>query len=241
MTLGEMGWDDGFAAAFDALGDGGLVPARVGIEHNHFYRVLTSGGELVAQAAGRLRHRAAGQDDLPAVGDWVAVTVNRHDGAGTIRAILPRRSSFARKAAGDPTAKQVVAANIDVVLVVAGLDGDFSPRRIERYLVAAADSGARPVVVLNKGRPRRERGVVHGDGARGSAGRPGPRDLLQVRPGARRPRRLSDTGPDGGPARLVRGRQVDHHQPPARRGAAEDAGGPRRRQPGPDTPRSTAS
>ncbi len=150
MTLGDLGWDDRFAAAFDALGDRGLIPARVGIEHNHFYRVLTSRGERMAQAAGRLRHRAAGQDDLPAVGDWVAVRVGRHDETATIRAILPRRSSFSRKAAGDPTARQVVAANIDVVLVVAGLDGDFSARRIERYLVAAADSGARPVVVLNK-------------------------------------------------------------------------------------------
>ena len=150
MTLGELGWDTGFSTAFDALGEPGLIPARVGIEHNHFYRVLTAGGELVAQAAGRLRHRAAGQDELPAVGDWVAVTVGAHDGKATIRAVLPRRSSFSRKAAGDPTARQVVAANIDVVLVVAGLDGDFSPRRMERYLVAAADSGAQPVVVLNK-------------------------------------------------------------------------------------------
>ena len=150
MTLGDMGWDDGFSAAFDALDEPGLTPARVGIEHNHFYRVLTAGGELVAQAAGRLRHRAAGQDELPAVGDWVAVAIGAHDGKATIRAILPRRSSFSRKAAGDPTARQVVAANIDVVLVVAGLDGDFSPRRIERYLVATADSGARPAVVLNK-------------------------------------------------------------------------------------------
>lgn len=150
MTLGELGWDDGFSAAFDALGDPRLLPARVGIEHNHLYRVLTAEGELLAEAAGRLRHRASGQDELPAVGDWVAITVGGHDGKATIRAVLPRRSSFSRKAAGDPTAKQVVAANIDVVLVVAGLDSDFSPRRIERYLVAAADSGARPVVVLNK-------------------------------------------------------------------------------------------
>ena len=150
MTLGALGWDDGFSAAFDALNDPALVPARVGIELNHFYRVLTGGGELLAQAAGRLRHRAAGQDELPAVGDWVAVRVGAHDGKATIRAVLPRRGSFSRKAAGDPTARQVVAANVDLVLVVAGLDGDYSPRRIERYLVAAADSGARPVVVLNK-------------------------------------------------------------------------------------------
>lgn len=149
-ALGALGWDDGFAAAFDALRDPALVPARVGIEHNHFYRVLTAGGELLAQAAGRLRHRAAGQDELPAVGDWVAVRVGAHDGKATIRAVLPRRGAFSRKAAGDPTARQVVAANVDLVLVVAGLDGDYSPRRIERYLVAAADAGARPVVVLNK-------------------------------------------------------------------------------------------
>ncbi|MCY4121338.1 MAG: ribosome small subunit-dependent GTPase A [Acidobacteria bacterium] len=150
MTLAELGWDDGFSAAFDALEDPGLIPARVGIEHNHFYRVLTADGELMAQAAGRLRHRAAGQDELPAVGDWVAVAVGAHDDKATIRSILPRRSSFSRKAAGDPTARQVVAANIDVVLVVAGLDGDFNARRIERYLVATADSGARAAVVLNK-------------------------------------------------------------------------------------------
>ena len=150
MTLGELGWNDGFRAAFDALGDPEAIPARVGIELNHFYRVLSARGELVARTAGRLRHHAAGQDELPAVGDWVAVRVAGHDGTATIRAILPRRSQFARKAAGDPTARQVVAANVDIVLVVAGLDGDFSPRRIERYLVAAADSGAQPVVVLNK-------------------------------------------------------------------------------------------
>lgn len=149
-ALGALGWDDGFSAAFDALRDPALVPARVGIEHNHFYRVLTAAGELLAQAAGRLRHRAAGQDELPAVGDWVAVRVGAHDGKATIRAVLPRRGAFSRKAAGDPTARQVVAANVDLVLVVAGLDGDYNPRRIERYLVAAADAGARPVVVLNK-------------------------------------------------------------------------------------------
>ena len=76
--------------------------------------------------------------------------MNETDDTATIRCVLPRRTSFARKAAGDPTTRQVVAANIDVVLVVAGLDRDFSPRRIARYLVAAAESGARPAVVLNK-------------------------------------------------------------------------------------------
>ena len=150
MELDDLGWGDDFAAAFDALGDRRLLPARVAIEHNHLYRVLTADGEMMAQAAGRLRHRAGGQDELPAVGDWVAVAAGGPDSMATIQAILPRRSSFARKAAGDPATRQVVAANVDVVLVVAGLDGDFSPRRIARYLVAVADGGAQPVIVLNK-------------------------------------------------------------------------------------------
>ena len=149
-VLAALGWDAEFAAAFDALNDAVLVPARVSIEHNHIYRVATAQGERMAQSAGRLKHEATGQDQLPAVGDWVAVALNETDNTATIRSILPRRSSFSRKAAGDPTMRQVVASNIDFVLVVAGLDRDFSPRRIARYLVAAAESGARPVVVLNK-------------------------------------------------------------------------------------------
>ena len=147
--LARLGWDRAFAAAFDAVAAPGLVPARVGVEHNHLYRVLTDAGELLAEAAGRLRHGAAGADALPAVGDWVAVRAGAARRA-TIRAVLPRRSCFARKAAGDPTRRQVVAANVDTVFLVAGLDGDFSPRRMQRYLAAAAESGAAPVVVLNK-------------------------------------------------------------------------------------------
>jgi len=67
-----------------------------------------------------------------------------------IHAILPRRSKFSRKVAGIKTEEQVVAANVDTLFLVSGLDGDFNPRRIERYLTAAWDSGARPVVILNK-------------------------------------------------------------------------------------------
>ena len=147
--LARLGWDRSFAAAFDAVAAPGLVPARVGVEHNHLYRVLTDGGELLAEAAGSLRHAAAGGDALPAVGDWVAVRAGAARRA-TIRAVLPRRSCFARKAAGDPTRRQVVAANVDTVFLVAGLDGDFNPRRMQRYLAAAAEGGAAPVVVLNK-------------------------------------------------------------------------------------------
>ena len=147
-SLDAFGWDERFAAALEALEASDLQPARVTVEHNHIYRLQTVSGELLAEAAGSLRHVAGGSDGMPAVGDWVAVRTGGRRAA--IRAILPRRSCFARKAAGDPTRRQVVAANVDTVLLVSGLDGDFNLRRIERYLAAAADSGAAPVVVLNK-------------------------------------------------------------------------------------------
>ena len=148
--LRQLGWDDGFARAFEALDAPGTVPARVSVAHNHLYRVFTAAGELLAEATGRLRHQAAESAALPAVGDWVAASVSAAEPKASIRAIVPRRSSFARKAAGDPTKRQVVAANVDVVLLVSGLDRNFNVRRIERYLMAAADGGVRPVVVLNK-------------------------------------------------------------------------------------------
>ena len=113
-------------------------------------RIRTAEGELLAEATGRLRHRTTESAALPAVGDRVATAVSTAEPKASIRAIVPRRSSFARKAAGDPTKRQLVAANVDIVLLVSGLDGDFNVRRIERYLTAAADGGVTPVIVLNK-------------------------------------------------------------------------------------------
>ena len=150
FTLQDLGWDEKFLVDFEALGNSSLIPARVEIEHNHFFRLLSDQGELLARTAGRMRYLAQTQAELPAVGDWVAV--NLIDGAqhATIKSILPRHSCFARQAIGEPTAQQVIAANIDIVFIVAGLDADFNPKRIGRYLVAAEQSGAKPIVVLNK-------------------------------------------------------------------------------------------
>ena len=147
--LARLGWDENFAAAFDAIAEPDLQPARVGIEHNHLYRVYAARSEPLASVAGRLRYTAAGAEALPAVGDWVAIRPSA-EGPAQIRALLPRRTCFSRKSAGDTTTQQVVAANIDTVFLVSGLDGDFNLRRIERYLVATTQSGATPVIVLNK-------------------------------------------------------------------------------------------
>jgi ribosome biogenesis GTPase len=149
-ALIRLGWTPALADTFAPFAAQGLVPGRVALEHTHIYRVITDAGESLARVSGRLRHRAATRTDFPAVGDWVAVQPPAHSGDSRIVAVLPRRSRFSRRAAGDPTEEQVVAANIDTVFLVAGLDGDFNPRRIERYLLVATESGAVPILVLNK-------------------------------------------------------------------------------------------
>ena len=147
--LARYGWNETFAKAFAEHAGEGRLPGRVVLEHTHIYRVGTADGELLARVSGRLRHRAAARPDFPAVGDWVVVEPVA-DSDARIHAVLPRVSRFSRRAAGDATEEQIVAANIDIVFLVGGLDGDFNPRRIERYLVVAWESGATPVIVLNK-------------------------------------------------------------------------------------------
>jgi ribosome biogenesis GTPase / thiamine phosphate phosphatase len=151
MRLVDLGWDDALAAQFAPWRDKADVqPGRVAIEFNHNYRVYVDGGEIEAVAAGRLKHEAGSRADLPAVGDWVAVRKRPGEDRGAIQAVLPRRSRFSRRAAGNVTGEQVVAANVDVVFVVMGLDDDFSLRRLERYLLLARESGATPVILLTK-------------------------------------------------------------------------------------------
>ena len=142
MNLYDLGWDDGFAAALEPHDN--CIPARVAAQHRGEYDVLTERGEQRAHVAGRLRHDASSGADLPSVGDWVALRDE------TIQAVLPRRSAFLRKVAFHATEAQVLAANVDTVFVVTGLDDDFSPRRIERYLTLAWESGATPALILTK-------------------------------------------------------------------------------------------
>src|SRR4051812_29769229 len=151
MTLIELGWDDQFAAAYEPWSSHADVrPGRVGIEFNQIFRIYVAAGELDAITAGRLKHRAQSRAELPAVGDWVAVRRRPDEDRAVIVDVLPRRSSFTRRAAGDVTGQQVVAANVDVVFVVMGLDADFNVRRLERYLLMARESGASPVILLTK-------------------------------------------------------------------------------------------
>jgi ribosome biogenesis GTPase len=150
VSLRDLGWSEARDREFEALRASGLVPGRVVLEHNHVYRVLTIDGEILAETAGRVKHRAEGKHELPVVGDWVAVRLEPAGTRSLIRQVMPRRSSFSRKAAGRETEQQVVAANIDTIFVVFGLDKPVNHRAIERYLVVVRTSGAEPVVILNK-------------------------------------------------------------------------------------------
>ena len=151
MRLSELGWDASFAAHFEPWSHkAGVQPGRVAIEFNHNYRLYVDGAEIDAVIAGRLKHRASSRGELPAVGDWVAVRKRPDEDRGSIQEVLPRRSWFSRRAAGQVTDEQVVAANVDVVFIVMALDGDFNLRRLERYLLLARESGASPVILLTK-------------------------------------------------------------------------------------------
>ena len=149
-NLKKFGWDSFFAESFAPYAAEGYGVGRVVLQHNKIYVLYTEKGEEQAEATGRLRHHAIGPEDLPAVGDWVATRGGEHEETLRIHAVLPRKSKFARKAAGSRDEEQVVAANVDTVFLVAGLDHDYNPRRLERYLIMAWESGARPVVLLNK-------------------------------------------------------------------------------------------
>jgi ribosome biogenesis GTPase / thiamine phosphate phosphatase len=151
VRLDELGWGDDLAVQYEpwsARAD--HAPARVAVEFNHLYRVYLGDGDVEAMVSGRLKHHAVSRSELPAVGDWVVVRRRTDEDRATIVHVLPRRSHFSRKVAGTITDEQVVAANVDVVFLVMALDGDFSLRRLERYLLLASDSGASPVVLLTK-------------------------------------------------------------------------------------------
>ena len=145
----QYGWSEVWATAFAPHAHAGHTPGRVILQHRNGYLVVTDAGELQAKASGRLRHEAQ-ETGPPAVGDWVALSPNPQDGAATIHAVLPRHTAFVRRAADSARRTQILAANIDVAFVVTSMNADLNLRRIQRFLAAALDSGARPVLVLTK-------------------------------------------------------------------------------------------
>jgi ribosome biogenesis GTPase / thiamine phosphate phosphatase len=150
--LERLGWDETYEQEFAGLREHALVPGRVVAEHRAAYAVACAEGDVWAELAGKLRYETFDRGELPAVGDWVALE-ERSEKKATIRAVLPRRTKISRTVASDQhrqTGEQVLAANVDTVFLVSSLNRDLNVRRLERYLATAWESGAQPVIVLNK-------------------------------------------------------------------------------------------
>lgn len=148
MTLLDLGWNDAFAAQFAQYQDTGWQPARLIRDNKITYgALLHDGEELEVVMSGKVYHDAETDADLPAVGDWVALEIGSEN---VIRARLPRQTCLSRKMPGKSTEEQVIAANVDVVVIVTDAGADLNLRRMERFFGIIGRSGARPVVLVNK-------------------------------------------------------------------------------------------
>jgi ribosome biogenesis GTPase len=150
MSLEDWGWDERWAEAFAAAAGREMLPARVILEQRSLFGVATAEGERSARVLGGLRHKTADPADLPAVGDWIGVERVPGEKTMLVRRVLKRRTKLSRKAAGEALEEQVIAANLDAVFVITALNRDFNARRLERFLAVCRESGAAPVILLNK-------------------------------------------------------------------------------------------
>lgn len=149
--LTKLGWNAERDKEFAPYLAKGLIPARVAVEDKHFYRVWTAEAELSAQITGKAMHEARGDHaKLPKVGDWVAIKLVPNEEKAAIHAVLPRRTHIVRKTSGRSTTAQILATNIETVFLVTAADPTFNAARLERMLVMGHESGARPVIILNK-------------------------------------------------------------------------------------------
>lgn len=150
MKIEALGWKAANDNDFEEFRKQGFIPARIIKEARHIYEADAGDGPVQAQVSGRFIFESESRADYPTIGDWVAC----RDGGGIliIEELLPRKSRFSRKEAGVLTEEQIIAANIDYLCIVCGLDGgrNFNLRGIERYLSMAREGGASPVIVLNK-------------------------------------------------------------------------------------------
>jgi ribosome biogenesis GTPase len=150
MDLTKLGWTPKLNEQFTPHHAEGWVPARVAVEDKHFFRVWTADAELLAQVSGKCMHQAGRSNSkLPKVGDWVAVKLVAKEEKAVIQAVLPRRTQLSRKI-GQGATEQILATNIDTAFMVTAADASFDPVCLEQMLVVVHESGARPVVVLNK-------------------------------------------------------------------------------------------
>jgi ribosome biogenesis GTPase / thiamine phosphate phosphatase len=146
----ELGWNSFFEENWKNTVNVSFFPGRVISEQKNLYKIQSEKGEFLAYISGKMMYQLGLQENFPAVGDWVILELPELSDRCVIHGVLPRKSVFKRKEAGHKKEEQVVAANIDYVFIVSALDHDFNLRRIERYLALTWESGAVPILLLNK-------------------------------------------------------------------------------------------
>ena len=210
--LRSLGWHPSFAAHLAQLTDPSLEPARVIIRQKNRYVLADGVREWEAEISGRIHYAARSSGDYPAVGDWVAVRKRPDEGSATIHTILERRSCFIRRNPGVREEEQIIAANIDLVFLVDAFDAGVNVRRLERYLVIAAQGGARPVIVLNKADLDPDADEVVDEVRTNLPGIPIVRNERNEEAGIEGASGALEAGRDRGAPGAIRRGQVDHRQ-----------------------------
>ena len=146
----ELGFDEWLQKKARDLGQEGLDIARIAAVDRDAFRIRNRITELPAELAGKFYFHIESSSDLPCVGDWVTVQYHNNDTIAIIHELLPRKTFLRRKSAGSKVDIQMIAANIDVAFIVQSCHFDFNMRRMDRYLVMAADGGVEPIIVLTK-------------------------------------------------------------------------------------------
>lgn len=150
MSLEEYGWNESWEEKLNDLAPKRGIPGRVISEHRNEIGVHTDTGDISARTAGKLFHKSTRRTDRPAVGDWVIVDDVDTGGNTIIHHVLPRNSTFSRRASGKSEKEQIIAANLDTVWIVTTFDADLSPARLERYVTLVLENQAQPVIVIAK-------------------------------------------------------------------------------------------
>ena len=150
MKLSDIGFDQWFQEHVSGLRQEGRGVARISAVDRGSYLIRNELGEIPAELAGKFYFQVESSVDLPCVGDWVTVQYHNDDAAAIIHGVFPRKTFLRRKSAGEKVDFQMIAANIDSAFIVQSCHFDFNVRRMDRYLVMAADGGVEPIVVLTK-------------------------------------------------------------------------------------------
>ena len=159
-NLIQLGWNEFFENQFKVFKEQGLIPARVSAENKQRYVLFTEAGELSGEVTGKLLYSSETSAELPKTGDWVVAAIFKKEKKAIIHSVLERKTKLSRKVADRKTEEQIIASNVDLVFVVQGLDSNFNLRRLERYVVSILESGAKPVIILNKTDLVEEPGVM---------------------------------------------------------------------------------